>query len=128
MEAGFLTKTSGNPPKQHQASDDHEHAKKPDLPILQLQELFKQASPPQWRDHGHQALQDEHEAQSQQEGLTQGLLPGRSASACRAAHGLEKVRAGRVEHHHIRLAGKGGFVGLQAPIELRKLRIFAKSF
>ena len=112
MQAGFLTQTSGNPPEQHQASDDHEQPEKPDLPILQLQQLLEQATPPQWRDHGHQALQDEHEAQSQQEGLTQDLLSGRSAGTRRAAHGLEKVRAGRVQNHHVGLAGKGGFIRL----------------
>jgi hypothetical protein len=41
LQAGFLPKASGNPPKQQQACEDHEQSEKTDLPILQLQKLLK---------------------------------------------------------------------------------------
>jgi hypothetical protein len=65
-----------------------------------LKHLLKQGAPKSRRDHGKQALQDEHEAQCHQEGIEQDLLSSRRAAG-RATHTFEKFGAAWVEHHHI---------------------------
>jgi len=91
---------SSQQPNHQQTEQHHEHAKKPNLSFLQLEHLLEQGAPNSWRDHGEQALQDEHETQCHQEGIEQDLLPGRRAAG-RPTHTFEKFGAAGVEHHHI---------------------------
>jgi hypothetical protein len=116
---------SGQKPDRAQTRQDHEQAKESDLSVFELQELLKQAPPPQWRHHRHQALQDEHQAQGQQEGVKQDLLSGCRTARC-AAHAFEELGTARIQHHDIAFAVEAGFVSFQAAVELGKLRISAK--
>lgn len=116
---------SGNKPEQQQSRQDHEHAEETDLPFFEFQDLLKQTAPAVWRHHGHQPLQDEHQAHREQEGFEQGLLSGWRV-ARRATHSFEKLGTARIEHHHVALAVEAGFVSLKDAIKLRKLGVATK--
>lgn len=94
---------SGNKPEQQQSANNHEHSEESDLTIVELQKLLKQTPPPVRRKHGHQTLQDEHQAQRQQEGFEQNLLPRRRA-ASRTAHPFKELGTAGVQHHHVAFA------------------------
>ena len=81
---------SGQQPDDQQTKHHHDHAEKTNLPFLQNEHLLKETAPTPRRDHGQQPLQNEHEAQCQQEGVKQVLLPNRRAIGS-AAHTLEEL-------------------------------------
>ena len=123
-----LKRQLGRKPQQNQSGKHSTEPEKPDLSVLQLQQLCKQAPPSAGRQKGQQALDHKNQGQRRQQidGI-QDLLLARRGSGRRAGstHDLEELGR-RIQDHDIALLRESRLVGIQAAIELGKLRVSAE--
>ena len=122
---------SDSRPQHEQKTHAKQHAGQPNetyLHVAHLQRALKHLTPDRGTDKGQDALDHQHEGAGHPQGVAHAtpLFFGR---ACRgqsvAPHGAEKLATG-VQHHHISFVAEAGPVRIEAPVELSKLRVFAK--
>jgi hypothetical protein len=125
-----LTAHSGQQRQQNQSGHNAAKAKKADLAVSQLEQLFKHPAPRGRRDQRQQPFNHQQQGQRLPETVAvhRGLFFGGCRCAgrtTRAAHGFEEVGR-RVEHQHVAFAAEAGLVGIQAAVELGKLGVPTK--